>query len=335
MARAQAMGRTSLPQSRFNLPGRYAWAAAELVGPLNMLFIVYTLPALPRSADGEDGFNLGFHIPSTLPSSSTTTPSSLNTSLLGTGMPFLYHELMVLLYLLHYLNRAIITPLFIAPSMSPIAVNVAISMAVFQFINSSCLASWIVYHPQHQPQGESSVSSLFSHKSSSPSPSISLVPLLTGLFIFFLGLWGNISAENTLFRLRRAAAQRLAKSQGKPMHPSQLSYEKVYVIPDSEEAWFRHIMFPHYAMEWVEWAGYWIIGGSAGMGWGLGVGIGGATRTEMEAHHRANLGSPALWFLINEIAAMAPRAVDGLRWYHKRFGKERVARRKAIVPGLL
>jgi len=40
---------------------------------------------------------------------------------------------------------------------------------------------------------------------------------------------------------------------------------------------------------------------------------------------------PATIFLLNEIATMAPRALQGKRWYLKMFG-ERAPVRKAVVP---
>lgn len=256
---------------------------AESVGPLNMVYIISTLgPRLLRRP---------------------APPHSL----LGTGMPFFYHELLALLYLLHYLNRAIITPLFRAPSMSPISPLVVSMMAIFQFLNSSCIACWLVYDASSKAgptTGTSGpLSSLLSPLSTNPLP-------IFALFLFILGLYGNISSERTLFSLRRSAALRRAKSEGKPLH--NVSYHKVYVIPDAR-GWFKHILFPHYALEWVQWTGYWLMGGLAGLGW----------------------STPALWFVLNELATMAPRAVDGVRWYDQRFGRRAVAGRKAVIPGLL
>ncbi|KAF7508251.1 hypothetical protein GJ744_009396 [Endocarpon pusillum] len=284
IASLQAMGRTSSSKARLNLPGRYAWTIAESVGPLNMLFIIYTLP------------------------SRLQPPAASPASLLGTGMPFFYHELLALLYLLHYVNRAIITPLFLAPSMSPIAAPVSILMALFQYANSSCLSCWLVYNAHFQ----------LSHSNSAPHTSSSLLsPLFTnplpllGVVLFALGLYSNISSETTLFALRRAAALRRAKSEGKPLH--NLSYDKVYVIPEPK-GWFKYVLYPHYTMEWMEWTGYWLTGALAGLGW---------------------WGTPAMWFVVNEVATMAPRAAHGWRWYEGKFGNRALARRAAVLPGLL
>jgi 3-oxo-5-alpha-steroid 4-dehydrogenase 1 len=254
----QYMGKTST-ESRFNLLGRYAWCAAELVGPLNLLFIVFAIP-------------------------SKLHPSS---SILGTGLPA-KNELLAGLYVLHYINRAVITPLFLAPSMSPIHAGIAAIIVIFQYLNSACIASWLVY-------------------SSSIPPASSFSPLtsLIGLVIFFLGLAGNIASENELFALRRGAAKRKARSEGK----AQITYDKVYVIPPATR-WFKYILSPHYVLEWFEWTGYWILGG--------GLGLGGNT--------------PALWFLINELMTMSPRAVTGRKWYEKKFGKRALAGRGGFAP---
>lgn len=269
------MGKTSAPNSKLNLPGRYAWSIAESVGPINLLYILYSLP---RKFKPE---------------------MNASSSLFGTGLP-IQHEIMGMLYVLHYVNRAFVTPILLAPSMSPIHLTVASLMAVFQFMNSSSLAGWITYSARD--------SALLSSGTSSPLVSFFSV---VGLSLYILGLAGNIIAETTLFDLRRGAAKRKAKSEGR----AQITYDKVYVIPPAEGL-FKYILYPHYTMEWVEWAGYWILGGA----WGLGYGYG---------------KSAALWFLINELCTMLPRAWEGKSWYTKRFGAKAVAGRKSAIPGVI
>ena len=72
---------------------------------------------------------------------------------------------------------------------------------------------------------------------------------------------------------------------------------------------FRAVLYPHYFFEWIEWAGWWMIGGLHCV--------------------------PARIFLLNEISTMLPRALQGKRWYVDKFGKEAVDNRKAVVPGIL
>jgi 3-oxo-5-alpha-steroid 4-dehydrogenase 1 len=168
-------------------------------------------------------------------------------------------------------------------------------MSIFQFINSSNIACWLVYSTLTADLSERSILSFGS---------------LVGLALFFLGIYGNIRAEGELFELRRGAAKRKAKSEGK----AEVTYDKVYVIPPAEGL-FRYVLFPHYSLEWLEWTGFWILGGSWGLGWGY--------------------QSPALWFLINELATMLPRAVTGVQWYDKKFGKRAVAGRSGAIPGII
>lgn len=257
------MGRTST-KSIFNLPGRYAWSIAESVGPINLIFILYRLPSKLHP-----------------------TPAS-STSFLFTGLPA-QNEILGMLYVLHYLNRAIVTPLFFAPSISPIHPIVAIMMSTFQFMNSSNIACWLVYGTAEQDDN------------ATVYPPV----VFLGILFFLLGLGGNIMAEHQLFDLRRGAAKRKAKSEGKAV----VTFDKVYVIPP-KEGLYKYILYPHYALEWLEWTGYWIFGGAVGLGW----------------------STPALWFVIAEIASMLPRAVDGRKWYAKRFGEKRIEGRGGALP---
>jgi len=266
------MGKTST-DSRFNLPGRLSWVLAELVGPVNLLYILLTLP-----------------------SKLTPTPDS-PTSFVGTGLPA-QNEILACLYLLHYVNRAAVSPLFLAPSMSPIHPLIVCIMALFQYINSTNIACWLVYSvltSQPRPETQSVVFVSFAS--------------IIGLLAFILGLAGNIRSETTLYSLRRGAAKRKAKSEGKAF----ITYDKVYVIPPPE-GMFKYILYPHYVFEWLEWTGFWILSGAWGLGWGF--------------------DSPALWFVLDEVTTMLPRAFSGRRWYEQRFGKRAVAGRAGAIPVL-
>ena len=217
-----------------------------------------------------------------------------SSSVFGTGLP-VQNEILGALYVLHYSNRAGITPLILAPSMSPIHASVSFMMATFQFINSANLACWTAYSAKDMG-GENK------------SPLFSMLSVL-GFVLYFGGLAGNIIAENKLFSLRRGAAKRKAKSEGK----AKVTYDKVYTIPPAEGL-FKYIMYPHYVLEWFEWTGFWILGGAWGLGWGW--------------------NSAALWFLVSELAAMTPRAYDGKKWYEGKFGKRALAGRAGAIPFL-
>lgn len=62
--------------------------------------------------------------------------------------------------------------------------------------------------------------------------------------------------------------------------------------------------------EWIEWSGFCLIGG-------------GPARF-----------LPAALFVINEIATMLPRAIQGKGWYEEKFGKK-APKRWAAVPGFV
>ncbi|RMD43136.1 hypothetical protein DV735_g2037, partial [Chaetothyriales sp. CBS 134920] len=272
----QQMGKTS-GSSKYNLPGRPAWMGAEIVGPINLLFLLY---ALPRTY--------------------STVQSRSPTSILGTGLPA-ERELLGLLYLVHYLNRAVITPL-LAPSMSPMHALIASLMSVFQLVNSSSIACWIVYAGTGTGTGAAGQDS-----QQADSSVIARALGIIGLGLFAAGLAGNIYAEHQLFSMRRAAAKRKARSEGKAI----VTYDKVYVIPPAEGP-FKRILYPHYVFEWLEWTGYWILGGALGLGWGS--------------------QSAALWFVVNEVMSMLPRAVNGKAWYEHKFGKRAVGGRAGAIP---
>ncbi|KAK3706718.1 hypothetical protein LTR37_012562 [Vermiconidia calcicola] len=127
-----------------------------------------------------------------------------------------------------------------------------------------------------------------------------------GLVLWGWSFMGNIFHDDDLREIRRSAARRQkaeAEKEGKPIK----GVDKVYMIP--KNGLFQYILYPHFLCEWFEWAAYWMIGG-----WGC---------------------VPARTFLINEVATMLPRALQGRQWYIERFGAEKVGNRKAVIPGLL
>jgi len=126
-----------------------------------------------------------------------------------------------------------------------------------------------------------------------------------GVLIWTLGLLGNIWHDDELREIRRVAAREQKQKEDEGRNPKGV--EKIYKIPVN--GLFRWILFPHYLCEWIEWGGFWLAAGS------------GCT--------------PARTFLLNEISTMLPRAIHGKEWYEKKFGKEKVAGRKAVIPGIL
>lgn len=146
-------------------------------------------------------------------------------------------------------------------------------------------------------------------KPTSGNPYVNGARIELGFMIFALGLVANIFHDDELREIRRAALRKQAAqndpSTGK--NKGNKKVDKVYMIP--QNGLFNYILYPHYFCEWIEWAGFYIMAGSGCV--------------------------PARTFLINEVATMLPRALQGKAWYVERFGKEKVGGRKAILPGIL
>ncbi|KAL8818048.1 MAG: hypothetical protein Q9223_003234 [Gallowayella weberi] len=249
-------GKTSIP-SRFNIPGKYAWAVMEAPGFICVLYCMFTIPAT-------EGIEI-------LPTA---------------------NWLMAALFSIHYIYRALISPLLLNPSMSPIHPIFVLSALSFQVINGISIGGYLAgYGPTTQRDWAGTT-----------------IRIQLGLMIFFMGFLGNMYHDDELREIRRAAARkqtRKAEAQGEKSKEGKVN--KVYEIP--ENGLFRLVLYPHFFCEWIEWCGFWVIGG-----WGC---------------------VPARTFLINEVTTMTPRALSGRRWYVARFGEDRVGTKKAVVPGLI
>ncbi|KAF2178123.1 3-oxo-5-alpha-steroid 4-dehydrogenase [Zopfia rhizophila CBS 207.26] len=247
-------GKTST-DSRFNIPGKIAWATMEMAGFITLLYIMFTLPS-----------ELGIK---ELPWGNWTMAGC---------------------FTIHYTYRAILSPLFLNPSMSPIHPLVWTLAFLFQVFNSTSIGGWLAgYGPTtvHEWAGRFWIMEI-------------------GLVIWAWGLLGNMFHDDDLREIRRATDRKQRKEAEKLGKPPE-SIHKVYMIP--KNGLFQYVLYAHYLCEWIEWAGFWIVGG-----WNC---------------------HPARAFLVNEIATMLPRALQGKRWYIKKFGKEKVGNRKAVIPGVL
>ena len=176
--------------------------------------------------------------------------------------------------------------------MSPIHISVWVAALSFQLINATCIGGWLGgYGPTTQNDWTGAA-----------------MRLELGLMVFAVGLLGNMYHDDELREIRRAAArnqQRKRKAQGEK--DDSKAVEKVYMVPHN--GLFRVVLYPHYLCEWIEWAGFWMIGGLACV--------------------------PARSFFINEVFTMLPRAFQGKQWYIERFGKEKIGTRKAVIPGII
>ncbi|KXT17640.1 hypothetical protein AC579_10155 [Pseudocercospora musae] len=199
-------GKTSV-DSKFNIPGKWAWLIMECPGFLVVNYCMLTIPA-------KEG----------LP-----------------GVPWA-NWTMAGLYTIHYIYRAVLSPLFLNPSMSPIHPIVLVSAFSWQVMNGLSLGGWLGgYGPQtiYDWAGK-------------------LYMIEVGLVIWGWSFLGNLFHDDDLREIRRSAKRRQedqAKKDGKPVD----GVEKLYMIP--KNGLFHFILYPHYLCEWFEWFGFWMIGG--------------------------------------------------------------------------
>lgn len=259
------------------------------------------------------------------------------------------NQLVAALYCAHYANRAVISPFFSAPSMSPIHVFVMVSAMGFNWFNSSCLAGWLSgYEIPIAGYRTNGASALVSSSMSSDSLSLVQIVPVVGTALFIIGMIGNIYSETALFRLRRDEAEKRAakKSDDKAPASGANKFHKVYVIPPVKGV-FRSILYPHYVFEWLEWTGF-ALAGVAVFPLSLSTKIGTATSAGVAPPLRpapwivpaawaadrfgVPLPLPAVLFVINAVTNMLPHARWGRKWYVEKFGDKGVAGRGAVVP---
>lgn len=258
------MGKTS-EASVLNIPGRIAWMAMECPGFLTLLYIMRTLPP-------EHGMHL-------------------------TDLPW-QNQVLAGLFVLHYLNRAVIFPL-IQPSMAPIHASVAAMAAGFQICNATSIGSWLAAYGPMTAEA---------WKSQSSVPQFA-----AGLLVFYAGLASNFFHDEELREIRRREQRRQDKIRaeqaklGDGDKGEQKVVAKHYAIP--EAGLFRYMLFPHYFCEWVEWFGFWMAAGFTCV--------------------------PARAFFVNEVFSMLPRAVNGKKWYVDKFGADKVGKKWAVLPGVV
>jgi len=128
------------------------------------------------------------------------------------------------LYLIHYLHRAVISPLILSPSRSPLHAFVMLCAQVLNLLNTYCLANGLAFYPP-------------------PSRSIWLFVL--GWAIGFLG---NVYHDEILNDLRRPVARTLVSKPSREEEGDRKKGGGRYAIPRG--GLFTLVSFPNYLCEW-------------------------------------------------------------------------------------
>ncbi|THH09246.1 hypothetical protein EW145_g2147 [Phellinidium pouzarii] len=251
--------------SKLQFDGIKSWIVMELVSPLAFLF------GLLRE---DSTLSLSLYDPRTI---------------------------LALLYLTHYTNRALISPLR-SPGRSKAHISVPLSGILFNIVNGTLIGTYLA----------SPACTAFLSGSSRALGSTSF---LTGLALWVTGFIGNVLHDEVLLDLRRDAQAKAAKESGARGEKKEAARPH-YGIPHGYL--YRFVSYPNYLCEWVEWTGFAL---AAAPFPSLRLGLTGFTST-----------APPWLFLFSEVFLMAPRAYRGHQWYHKKFPDTYPEERRAVIP---
>ncbi|KAJ3563937.1 hypothetical protein NP233_g8622 [Leucocoprinus birnbaumii] len=268
--------------------GRKAWIVMEIVSPVMFLYTFFTAP-LAQYISGPP---------------SVTSPQGL----------------LALCYLVHYANRAIISPLR-TPSRSKHHIIVALAGIFFNVQNGFMLGSYLT----------SPFTSLwFKQPHSTQRWEYKL-----GLALWFFGFVGNVVHDEILVNIRRKAnATGKNNTKAKGEH---------YGIPHG--LLYRYISYPNYFCEWIEWTGFALASGPLPFRPSSLLSISSLSSILSIQSIKTFLMEPATtfapyltppWiFVLTEIILMFPRAYRGHQWYREKFGDRYPKERKIVIPFIL
>jgi len=299
-------GRFSPSQrSPFLVNGIYSWIVMELVSPAVFLYTYINSPL-----------------------------STANLSLPSFSSP---QSILATLFLIHYVNRAIISPLR-TPSRSKSHLIVPLSGVTFNMINGFLMGAYL--------------SSPFARIFLNATDTYARASFYLGIGLWAVGFIGNITHDEILLNIRRKA-----KSKGKDKEGNGTEH---YAIPQG--LLYSYISYPNYFCEWVEWFGFALAASPLPLTFALSSTFSVASvrafadaitipslaalaskllfslpsRLVTIIQEPAYLFAPSLsppWvFFIGEVALMLPRAYKGHLWYHSRFGAAYPEERRVVIP---
>ena len=276
----------------------------------------------------------------------STTPLSRQTHLACASPPVILRaflaldrprQLLATLFLVHYSNRSVIGTLR-NPGRAPMHLVIPVLSALFNLANGGTMGAWLSAGARTAGLGlkPSSSSSFLS------SPSL----FALGVALWAAGLAGNIFHDEHLYALKRAKQRSLAKGKGKASGAGSSAsataqgdddkkppaHER-YSIPT--RGLYALVSHPSYLCEWIEWAGYALAALQLAPAPFPSSTASAAARGVLQPLAQWYLQPPVL-FVLQEVAAMLPRARSGHEWYKRTFGSEweRKGARWAVIPGV-
>ncbi|KAG5641024.1 hypothetical protein DXG03_006365 [Asterophora parasitica] len=244
--------------------------------------------------------------------------------------------LLAALYLIHYANRALISPLR-TPSRSPSHISVPLAAVLFNTVNGSLMGTYL------------SSASHLQHAHWSPA-------FWAGVALWVAGFVGNVWHDEVLLDIRRKARAKADKSKD-----TDRAQGEHYAIPTG--GLYAYVSYPNYLCEWAEWTGFALAASPFALGLGLSpksilatlsldslitllspkslltllsVSVSPIIRVVREPASAFAPGLTPPWiFLLSEVLLMLPRAIRGHQWYHQRFQGVYPPERRAVVPWVL
>ncbi|KIM63978.1 hypothetical protein SCLCIDRAFT_1213794 [Scleroderma citrinum Foug A] len=234
-----------------------------------------------------------------IPSPTIFIYALIKAPLLGPEVPSLSGPQLFLaaLYLLHYANRALISPLR-TPSRSRSHVSVVFCAICFNVLNGLMMGTYFRSSIAH-----SFLSGAFAR------------PLFwTGALLWLAGFFGNLLHDEVLLNIRRnAKIKGKAKDEGNPKKQGEY-----YAIPRGYL--YEYISYPNYFCEWLEW---------------LGFALAAAPLPPVMSFSAFVQSAQAPWvFVFSEVLLMLPRAYRGHQWYLGKFS-DYPKERKAVLPFII
>ncbi|KAI6007707.1 3-oxo-5-alpha-steroid 4-dehydrogenase-domain-containing protein [Pisolithus orientalis] len=260
-------GRFTLPNDHaltiFNVDGIKSWIFMELFSPITFTYAFTQAPLLD-------------HV------SRVSAPQGL---LAG-------------LFLAHYLNRALVSPLR-TPSRSRSHLSVVLAGMCFNIFNGLMMGTYLRSDIAH---------AFLSVAFRRPS-------YWGGILIWLAGFTGNILHDEILLNIRRNA-----KAKGKAKYEDDPAKKRAehYAIPHGYL--YKYISYPNYFCEWVEWIAFAFAAAPL-------------PPLSSPAAFMENIHGPWV-FVLSEILLMLPRAYKGHQWYLDKFA-EYPKERKAVVPFII
>ena len=202
------------------------------------------------------------------------------------------------LFVTHYLNRAILSPLR-TPSRSKSHAIVVLAGITFNTVNGPLVGAYL-----SSPEGLSYLTGAYRR------PHFWL-----GVLMWAAGFVGNIVHDEILLNIRRKKQAQDAAGKTPEQRAKEKKKGEHYAIPHG--LLYEYISYPNYFCEWIEWLGFALAASPLPSfeSWGAFL---------------ATITPPFLFFLA-EVFTMVPRAVRGHQWYHGKFPNY-PKERKAVVP---